>query len=180
MEDKTWISYALYLLGSLALLEDDHVQARALAEESLTVGREVGFVTGISHSGELLARVQSTQGEPAAAASLLRESLRMMQQSGSKGCIAHTLEGFARLALGQGQPRRAAKLLGAAEGICQLFRSALFPAERALYEQSIAAVRAVLSADSFTTSWQAGGALTIDRAIAYAREDGAGPEHLLA
>jgi hypothetical protein len=51
------------------------------------------------------------------------------------------------------------------------FRSEVDPAERANYDASLAAVRDSLGEDTFDAAWAEGHEMTLERAVAYAREE---------
>ncbi|HJZ49985.1 MAG TPA: hypothetical protein VKE41_22575, partial [Roseiflexaceae bacterium] len=79
----------------------------------------------------------------------------------------------------QRQPERAARLFGAGQAVRQASRSNLgwsWPIGAWIdYEQDVAAVRAQLDDATFAAAWEAGRALSLHQAIAYALDSGAGP-----
>jgi hypothetical protein len=67
-----------------------------------------------------------------------------------------------------GQPVRAAQLFGAAEGLRARIGALGQPSERAVYEESVASVRAALGENAFSAAWAEGRAMTLEQAIAEA------------
>ena len=67
--------------------------------------------------------------------------------------------------------RRSARLFGAAETLIPSICLEMSKTERAKHDQAIAATRAALGEEGFTTAWVEGRALTMEQAIAYALED---------
>ena len=81
------------------------------------------------------------------------------------------LEGMSYLSLSEKQMERAARLLGTTEGWHQLFQFTRTPLERQERENAISAVRAALGEEAFAAAWAEGEAMTLEQAIAYAKED---------
>jgi len=69
-----------------------------------------------------------------------------------------------------GQFERATRLFGAAEMLLAGDDDNLDPANRSVYDRSIAALRARLGDGAFAAAWVAGRALTLEQAIACALE----------
>ena len=66
--------------------------------------------------------------------------------------------------------KRAARLFGAMEAAHDLIRFVMAPIERAQREQDLAATRAELGEDAFTTAREEGRNMTLDEAVALALE----------
>jgi hypothetical protein len=79
---------------------------------------------------------------------------------------------LADLSTSQGRPQEAARLLGAAEALLKASGSTWWPADRVEYERNLATLRAALSEAAFAAAWAEGQAMTLERAIAYALEQG--------
>ena len=62
-------------------------------------------------------------------------------------------------------------MFGAAETLVASIRLEISPAERAHYDQAIAAARAALGKEGFNAAWAEGRGLTMEQAIAYALEE---------
>jgi hypothetical protein len=82
--------------------------------------------------------------------------------------IADCLDRLAAVACAEGHPEHAAILVGAAQGWRDVVSAPRAPAERADYEQTLAAARAGLDVAGFAAAWARGVAMSREQAIAYA------------
>jgi hypothetical protein len=114
--------------------------------------------------------VLTAQGDYAAARPLHEESLRIRQELGDRWGYAFSLEGFARLAHSQGETRRAAQLYGAAEALRQAMSSPLSPGDQAKQDLIINDLRSQLGEVDFSAAWNAGQAMLVEEAVAFALE----------
>jgi hypothetical protein len=119
-----------------------------------------------------LGRVAVHQGDYSRARALLADSLAIMCELGHKYGIAYQLEGSASLAAAEGQTARAARLLGAAEALREAIGAPLLPPDLPDYQQTVVAVRSSMTAEVFAAHWAKGRALTLDEAVAEARNTG--------
>jgi hypothetical protein len=115
--------------------------------------------------------VTHAQGNYGAARAHWMESLAIHRERGSKGGIAKGLEGLAAVAVAQAQPERAARLFGAAEGLREAMGAPLPPSDRAEYDRDVAAARTALGEEAFAAAWQAGRAMSLDDAVAFALDE---------
>jgi non-specific serine/threonine protein kinase len=90
---------------------------------------------------------------------------------GNKHTIAILMEYFALLAAAQQQPERAARLFGAAESLRERIGVPLHPDDQKEHDQKEAAAREALGEPAFSTTWEAGRAMTWEEAVAYALEE---------
>ena len=162
------IAYALLDLGSVAQNQGDYGGARSLFEESLTLSRQVGDPQGITYALLYLGHVARNQGDHAGARALYEESLTLSRQSGDQVCIASALEGLAVLASSQAQPERGVRLWGAAAALREQIGAPLSPDDRRKQEAEIVRTRQVFGETAFSAAWDAGRAMTLDEAVAYA------------
>ena len=87
--------------------------------------------------------------------------------------MAHTLTWLASCAAGQGHVLRGVRLFGAAEAVREATGVQIpFAADRALYEQHVAAARAQLDPATFAAAWANGRAMPWEQAITAALEEG--------
>jgi hypothetical protein len=107
-------------------------------------------------------------GDYAEATTLYQESLRLRREQGDALTTACSLEDFAGLAGRQEQWERAVRLLGAAEALCETLGRTLPAAVAAEYERTMEAAHAALSEEAFAAIWEAGRAMTVEQAVAYA------------
>jgi len=97
-----WRARALHGAGVLARNQGDFATARALAEESLAVKREMGDRQGIAASLNTLAVLALAQGDYAAAQRSYGESLQIERGLGNRQGITASLFGLGNVALEQG------------------------------------------------------------------------------
>lgn len=171
LADKAGIAVSLNNLGTAAIRQGDYAVARPLLEESLLLCREVGDTWLNAAVLDTLGDLTQAQGDHAGARSLYNESLAIYRQLEDHRGIAHCLKGLAAVAGMQGQHTRAAQMFGAAEALREVSGVALSRSERDEDERYVAAVRADLGEEAFTSAWAAGRAMTLERAIEYAREE---------
>jgi predicted ATPase/class 3 adenylate cyclase/Tfp pilus assembly protein PilF len=171
LSDRWGIALSSNNLGFALYRQEDHAAAQVLFEESLAIWRELGDTHNIGRALSNIGLVAMAQGDYAAARSFLTESLNVRWKVGDKWGIAHSIEGLAGLAA-QSQPTRAARLFGAVEALRESIHVPIRLSDRTEHEQRVAAVRARLSPDEFSTAWLQGRAMPLDRAIKDAMEDG--------
>ena len=138
--------------------------------------RDLGATADIARSLHNFGYVVNVHSDEDRAADLFGESLRLFQERGNRRGIAECLIGLAAVAVTRqhaGGAERAARLLAAAEVQFQVIGAAMWPADRQAYERSVAAVRAILSEESFATVWVEGQAMTLEQASVYALEKAA-------
>ena len=160
-------------LTSLAipLLEGgDHERARTLCEESLTMRQQLGDKGGSAHTLAILGRIAMHQSDYERATTCYEKSLTLRQETGEKEGIATALEGLAAVAGVGGQPLNAARLYGSAESLRDTLGAPLTPTDRSYYEQTVAAIRAQLDEALFARAWAEGRAMTLEQAIAAAKQ----------
>jgi DNA-binding CsgD family transcriptional regulator len=96
------------------------------------------------------------------------ENLVLSKELGDKGTLLMSLEGLACVAGAEGESERAARLFGAAESLQEAVDYRLVPQERAVLEPYRASARSRLGAATWEQALTEGGAMGLDRAIAYA------------
>jgi len=80
--------------------------------------------------------------------------------------------------MAQGQPEKASRLYGAAAALRAGIGSVIDPADQAAYDSQRAALRAALGPERFAAAREDGRAMTLEQAVAYARENQA--SHVLS
>ena len=163
---KAGIARCLSHAALVALQQGDPATAHALAEEGLALHRETGDLWGIAWVLSVVAKVEACQGEHAAARALYEESLAIARKIGSKLNIVVCLEGMASVLAIQGEPARAARLWGAAEALRETMGAPIWPVERAAYERSVAAARALFEERAFAAAWAEGRTMPLEQALA--------------
>ena len=168
--DTRSIGFELAGLGEIALRRGETTRARQLVEESLALRRQLGNKWGVGVSLGMLGWVAIRDGDWNRAVTRLGESLEVRQEIGDKGGSAWCLERLAEVALAHSQAEKAARLYGAASALRDSINSVIDPVDRAEYEDSRASLRAALGEARFAEAWEAGRALPLEQAVAYALE----------
>jgi predicted ATPase/DNA-binding CsgD family transcriptional regulator len=176
---RWFAAQALNNLGEVARCQGDYARAAPLYEEGLQLFRELGNSGDIARSLHNLGYVAHRVGDDARAAALFHESLERFRERGNKRGMAECLAGLAAVALGFGthlrhrEPAldRSAVLLAAAEAEFRALGAAMWPADQADYDHSLAELRRVLRGESFERAWAKGQAMSLETAVAYAQAE---------
>jgi non-specific serine/threonine protein kinase len=165
-------------LGQAATRLGEHDAAVSAFEEERALARSAGDDVGLARATIGLAEVAWSQGEAARAAALVRASLTGLRDAGDIASLrprwrqewAHlaAADGLRLLALAEtaGDPARAARLLAASSTLRAASGIGIFAAERTRHEREQGPLRAMLGAPAFAAAWDAGAALTPERAVA--------------
>ena len=171
--DRAGMGRTLNNLGALEAERGDLGRAAALLDEALALRGALGDRHGAAHSLANLGYVAYAQGDYERAMAFYDEALALWREVGTKVNLAESLENFALIAAMTGEPERAARLLGAAEALRVQIGVPVPPNDRDdSYGPSVAAARAQMTEADFEAAWEAGRALSLDDAIAYALERG--------
>jgi predicted ATPase len=170
VDDPWGLARPLTRLGKMACKAGDYATARVLLEKSLALWRQVGERLHLAYVLDGLAEVALMQGDYRQAIAHLVEILAICQEFGLSHGIAQTFEQLARVAAGQAQLERAARLWGAAQAQRQIIGASIPLGERLGYARAVATARAQLSEAAFAAAWAEGRDMTLEQAIAYARE----------
>ena len=171
LSDDLHAALSLCGLGEITLRLGDNETARALSEEAYRIcerkgqGNEVGMALSLDILGALALRGQDS----AQARALFSRSLRLKQADENPYHIAAGLENLA-VALAN-EPEKAVILLGAANAWRGRVGAPRRPIDRADYEALLENLRAALSAETFSSVWEAGEAMPLEQAVAYALEE---------
>jgi predicted ATPase/DNA-binding CsgD family transcriptional regulator len=162
---------AISELGYVAYAQDNRALAVARFEEALDQDRMVGDTWAAAYELMGLGFVSHDEGDQVRALDLFQEGLALAWSYGDRRSVAMTLSGVAAVVAASGQPEQAARLFGALEALRSasgMPDAAVFPAFRAAAERGVAAVHAVLDADTLTNAWAAGRSLPLEQTIAAA------------
>jgi predicted ATPase/transcriptional regulator with XRE-family HTH domain/Tfp pilus assembly protein PilF len=160
------IAMALTNLGRVISHLSDYPRASALHQEALGLFQQCADHSGSANALNNLGQVAYLQGEYARAAKYFARSLDLFSELQDQRGIAECLEGLANAAAARGQAQRAARLYGAAEVLHEATDAPLSPADRPVYERTVADARAQLDEVVFMAAWAAGRAMPLDQAIA--------------
>jgi predicted ATPase/DNA-binding CsgD family transcriptional regulator len=153
---------------AMRLLEaEEYRRAAELFEEALSMSRASGNQSSSSVNLLNLGDAELALGNLPVAAAYLTESLAIARAVGFREVIVEALYGLAGVAGAGGDQRRAAVLLGAAARAGD-FGHTLEHFERRLYERTVETARRALGAEALDAAIEAGRAMTLDDAIAFA------------
>jgi tetratricopeptide (TPR) repeat protein len=164
------IGHTLVALGMVSRSEGDPKSARPLIEEGLSVLDNIGYLFGAALARMQLGHVARLEGDDRQAIRHYADSLSRAWDLGANEMAVENVEFLACVATALGQPIRAGRLFGAATAL----RSALNlppPMDSeigALEKHKAEAKRMALSA--WTRAWSNGQAMSLEEAIAEARE----------
>jgi predicted ATPase/DNA-binding CsgD family transcriptional regulator len=176
-EEQT-VPLVLVWLGSTSLVDGDRGRAARMFGEALARARQRGDRLGTNIALYSLAQIALSEASYAKAESMLAEGLASSRQMGDQANLSYFLEGLAVVAGARGEARRSARMLGAAQGSMEEAGATVYNyymPDRALYERTLAAVRARLDEAEWTAAWEEGRAMTAERAVEYAQEGEAAP-----
>ena len=142
--------------------------AQRSGEASLTLFQALGSKSGLAVVLHHLAMVALFAHDLVGAQQRFVESLQLSQATNRQPLIARCLAGLAGVASQTGDGQRAARLLSAAHRLFTTLLPFLTPADQADYARFCEAIQKQLSAASYITAWQAGAALSVEQAVAYA------------
>jgi predicted ATPase/transcriptional regulator with XRE-family HTH domain len=164
-------------LGIVVYAQGNLEQAADAFSQALTFARQTSDRDLIGTSLANLATVALRQGDITQSETLGREALALYWELGDPRRCAVGLEGLASSAAMVGQSVRAARLMGAAAALREALGTPLPLHERADLEQMVAAARAALGEEQWTTAFMAGQALALVEAIAEAFGEDDHPHH---
>ncbi|MFN8490771.1 MAG: tetratricopeptide repeat protein [Caldilineaceae bacterium] len=166
--DVSGIAASIQNLGLVALYSGDNAQAATSFTESLRLFRQLGETGAIADALCCMGQLAVNQGDPLRATVLLRESLALLRTLGDTENISDCLKILALSAMSQGSLTRAVRLLAAAVGVREAIGAPMPPIDAVRYEHAVATVRTQLDEVAFTAAWEAGRAMPLEQAVAYA------------
>ncbi len=174
--------WVLMHLGQLALAQEDYSQAQQLGEECLESCWQAED-TVFSCALRVLGETALAQGDNKRARRFLRESVARSCNIRHPRTVAFALVAFAGAVTSGCEPPAdcvlaAAQIWGAIERLREEVGIFLPVAEYTRYERAIAHARAWVRSDEWTAAWDAGRALSLDEAVAYALGEHPGLTHV--
>jgi non-specific serine/threonine protein kinase len=157
VDDKAGVAHALNVLGELARLHGDYGVAKDAYEVCLSIARETGDIFREVKQHINLGFVYQHEGDHEGAKASFLQFLALALEIEFKAAT--------------GQPERAARLMGA--GFAQFDQLGVTPqsGDSPQFERNRASAREQLDEAAFEAAWAEGQAMTLEEAIAYARED---------
>ena len=170
MGSKNLIRDSLLWLGRLAWVQNDFSQAIQQYSEALVISRELGdqFIEAIVLCG--LGKASLAGGNTESAHEYFAKALELLPMSYFIDEGEEILEGIAFLAIIQHQAQRAACLLGSTQALYDHDSFQYPPKNRLERENAIACLRQALGEEAFTKAWEEGRAMTLEQAVAYAKQ----------
>lgn len=167
--DTRRVGDSLFGLSGTSRKLGDLVAARAEAEEALRLHKDLGDLFGIHGDLYVLGRAVTDAGDLDAARELFLETLDMAEHFGSSTGVALSLDLLAVLDADRRKPARAMKLAGASAAIKDSIAGEA-PPELLDLPDSRERARSLITDEEVRAAWQAGQRMSVDEAIAYARE----------
>lgn len=168
--DEKGLAWTYFDLGCLQSAEGDLPGARSTLEAALPELKRHGIAYGTYRAIIRLGAVCWRMRAHAAARSYLREALRFQQETHFSRPVAEPLECAAGLEFEAGQLLRTIRLIGAAQARRDTLDRVVLSHHDQEYQRIVELARAQVEADCWQAEWDAGYAMTIDQAVAYALE----------
>lgn len=160
----------LWLLAIVARLEGDTSTAMGRVTESLRIHRELGDQFGATDALHVLGRIALAEGDLAACASSFLEALEYDESVGNRTGMGIDLDALAAKASAEGSHLRAVRLTAASEAIKEAAGGHAPPPFIDLPDPRLAA-REAFSDAAVEAAWEEGRVMTLDQAVAYARQE---------
>jgi predicted ATPase/class 3 adenylate cyclase len=167
--DSRGIADCLWILGITARLRGDLKGSRAMVEESIGRHRGLGDRFGATVGLYMLGRVAFEQGDLATARACFLEALDNDELVGNRTGMGVTLDNLAAQASRRGDHLRALRLAGASESLKEAAGGHAPPPLIDLPDPREAA-RPVVGEAAVRAAWDEGRAMTMEQAVALARE----------
>lgn len=165
--DSAGRSSALHVLGVALQMTHDLEGAREVMRERLETGRAANDTSVVFIESANLSMVERQLGNLDEAEALSREAVGITIDRGDQMALPWVLNGLAAVTAAKAEYERSAILIGAAEALLDEAGGEWPPDERAQYEETLAALRAVASTD--VERWRERGRdMTAEAAGAYA------------
>jgi predicted ATPase/class 3 adenylate cyclase len=169
--DTRGVGDSLFALSGMSRKLGDFAAARAHAEEALRLHKELGDVFGIHGDLYVLARAADAAGDLETARDLFIETMDMAWHVGFPTGIALSLDLLANQETTRGRPIRAMRLAGASETIKESVGGEA-PPELLDLPDTRGKARLLIGEEELQAAWDEGRAMSLEEALAYAREDG--------
>jgi predicted ATPase/class 3 adenylate cyclase len=167
--DIRGVADSLFGLSGMSRKLGDLVASRAQAEDALRMHKSLGDIFGIHGDLYVLGRAVTDAGDLDAGRELFLETLGMAEHMGSSTGLALSLDLLAIQDAERGKPVRAMRLAGASASIKDTIAGEA-PPELLDLPDSRERARALINDDEINTAWDEGQAMSVDEALAYARE----------
>jgi tetratricopeptide (TPR) repeat protein len=149
----------------------DLEMARDTGEEALSIHRELGDLFGVTGSLYVVGRAATQLGDLDTGRACFLEALAIEEAFNERTGLALSLDNLADLEISEGHAVRAMRLAGASEAIKEGVGGQAPPDIITLLDPRERA-RSLLSEEEIESAWAEGRGMSLDQAIAYAREPG--------
>jgi len=167
---RTWQPSALESLGRVLGEQGEYSAARVYLEAAVNMNQDMGRRGEEAHSLVGLARLSVQEDALSQARRGLRQALPLLQELGMKYEVAEVVELTAQIRAREGLWGGAARLYGAAASLRERTDSPMLTYLQKAHQSSVAVVAERMGEAAYAIAWQAGRDMTIDQAIACARE----------
>ena len=164
-----WAGLTLSYLAMAASRMQDDERARTLADEALHLCRQAEFATGMAITFGRLGSQAFKEGRHEEAEHFFREALALRLKLDDRYGMANQLTEFAYVVAACGDAERAARLDGAAAALRQVTGAKITEAHRADYDRLVDDLRETLGQDQFEAAWSASWSGTPEQTVAAAR-----------
>jgi non-specific serine/threonine protein kinase len=166
-----WTTYfSLMTLGEAARVQGDYPRAEMLLNEGLSLVEIEGERHGAFFILNNLALLALRQAELPRAEMFALRALSAAAELDSRHGMVMALDSLASVAAAAGHPRRAARLFGSADAARAIIGDFAYATTRPDRENGMAAARTQLGQTAFEQAWASGGELTLEQAVAEARQ----------
>lgn len=158
----------LFYRSNIDHLRGDLARARASAEASAAICREIGYAPALARRQVRLGLILLAEGDMGGATRCITDGLRIAHETGDTWGVAMSLSALAARARHQGHYERAAWLLGATQHLRDTFGVPLWKIDEMEYDRSTAEVRSLLGEPNFQAALERGAtqaAADLDRAL---------------
>jgi predicted ATPase/transcriptional regulator with XRE-family HTH domain len=172
MGSEQELPHVLNTLGLLLYYRVDQVRGESLLVECLALCERLGRPWDVANQLLNLGGLALHQGRLIEAESLTKRALSLWGQMGNiAGAVGLCLPQLAWILTSRGYTAKAARLFGVYGFLPESAGGGMGPADLATHEHSIAAARAHLGEEAWSTAWEEGHAMTQQRALAYALDE---------
>jgi predicted ATPase/class 3 adenylate cyclase len=167
--DRRAVADSLFGLAIMTLFTGGDLEmTRDTGEEALSIHREVGDLFGVTGSLYVVGRAATQLGDLDTGRACFLEALAIEEAFNERTGLALTLDNLADLEISEGHAVRAMRLAGASEAIQEAVGGQAPPEIRLPHPRERA--RLMLSDEEIEAAWAEGRRMSMDEAIAYARE----------
>jgi predicted ATPase/class 3 adenylate cyclase len=164
------VADSLFGLCIASRLVGDIETARSAGEEGLRIHEDLSDMFGVYGSLYAVGRAAAVQGDPEAARGYFLRALAMAEGLGDRTGMALSLDNLADLEISMNNPGRAMRLAGASQALKESIGGQA-PPELVDLLDARDRVRGSLTDDEVGRAWEQGKAMTLEDALALARED---------